>query len=52
MKRARPLHETKAKRGQRDFLKRLFIWAFILVFVFSVAGGLIAFTVGRSGSGP
>ena len=47
MKRLRPVHETRTKRGQRDLLKRLFVWAFILVFVFSVAGGLIAFTVAR-----
>ncbi len=47
MKRARPSHETRARRGQREFLKRLGIWIFIFLFVFSVAGGLIAFTVVR-----
>lgn len=42
----RMVHETKAKRARRDFWKRLFVWAFILVFAFSVAGGLI-FAIGR-----
>jgi hypothetical protein len=45
MKRARPVHQTRAKRSQVEMLKRLFIWVFIFLFVFSVAGGLIAFTV-------
>lgn len=40
-------HETKAKRAQRDFLKKLLIWAFIVLFAFSVAGGLVAFTISR-----
>jgi hypothetical protein len=47
MKRARPTHHTRAKRGRVEFLKRLGIWIFIFLFVFSVAGGLIAFTVVR-----
>ena len=40
-------HETRAKRNQREFFKKLGIWLFILVFAFSVVGGLIAFTVSR-----
>lgn len=47
MKRGRTVHETRAKRGQREFFKRLGVWLFIFVFVFSVAGGLIVFTVTR-----
>ena len=38
-------HETRAKRNQREFFKKLGIWIFILIFAFSVVGGLIAFTV-------
>jgi hypothetical protein len=45
MKRPSQTHETRSKRAQREFLKRLGIWIFIGLFVFSVAGGLIAFTV-------
>jgi hypothetical protein len=45
--RPRVVHETRAKRARRDFWKRFFIWVFILVFGFSVAGGIIAFTVAR-----
>ena len=47
MKRPQQRHETKAQRAQADFLKKLFIWVFIVLFAFSVAGGLIAFTVQR-----
>ena len=44
----RPIHtEPRARRAQRDFLKKLAIWIFILVFVFSVAGGLIVFAIPR-----
>jgi hypothetical protein len=43
----RVVHETKARRARRDFWKRLFIWAFIAVFAFSVAGGVIAMAVSR-----
>jgi hypothetical protein len=43
----RIVHETRARRGRREFWKRLFIWAFILLFAFSVAGGVIALTVSR-----
>lgn len=45
--RPRTTHETRAKRARRDFWKRVGVWIFILVFVFSVAGGVIAFTVAR-----
>lgn len=40
-------HETRAKRNQREFFKKLGIWIFIAIFAFSVVGGLIAFTVSR-----
>jgi hypothetical protein len=40
-------HETRAKRNQRDFFKRLGIWIFIIIFAFSVVGGLIAFSISR-----
>ncbi|HTZ55902.1 MAG TPA: hypothetical protein VMB20_12645 [Candidatus Acidoferrum sp.] len=43
----RVVHETRARRARRDFWKRLFIWAFIVLFAFSVAGGVIALTVTR-----
>jgi uncharacterized membrane protein YhaH (DUF805 family) len=38
----RVVHETKARRNRREFWKRLFIWAFIVLFAFSVAGGVVA----------
>lgn len=41
----RVVHETKVRRARRDLWKRLFIWAFILVFAFSVAGGVVAISV-------
>jgi hypothetical protein len=37
----RPTHLTKAARARRDFLKRALVWAFIVFFALSVAGGLI-----------
>ena len=40
-------HQTKAQRNQREFFKKLGIWIFIIIFAFSVVGGLIAFTVQR-----
>jgi hypothetical protein len=40
--RARVVHETRASRARRDRWKRLFVWAFIVLFAFSVAGGVIA----------
>jgi hypothetical protein len=43
----RVVHETRARRSRRDFLKRLFIWAFIVLFAFSVAGGVVAISVHR-----
>jgi type VI protein secretion system component VasF len=41
MKARRPSHQTRAARTRRDFWKRLAIWAFIIFFALSVAGGLI-----------
>jgi hypothetical protein len=43
----RVVHETRAHRSAREFWKKFFIWAFILVFAFSVAGGLIVFAIPR-----
>ncbi|HUA08344.1 MAG TPA: hypothetical protein VMA98_03655 [Candidatus Acidoferrales bacterium] len=40
--RIRVVHETRSKRARREFWKRAFIWAFIVLFAFSVAGGVIA----------
>jgi hypothetical protein len=45
--RIRITHETRASRDRKDFWKRLFVWAFIVVFAFSVAGGVIALAVVR-----
>lgn len=43
--RPRQTHETKAARARRETWKKVGIWIFILLFAFSVAGGVIAFTV-------
>jgi hypothetical protein len=43
MKRGRPTHTTKAARARRERLKRAVVWAFIVFFALSVAGGLIVF---------
>lgn len=45
--RVRAVHETRAKRTRREMWKKAFIWAFIVVFAFSVAGGVIAIAVVR-----
>ncbi len=45
--RTRVNHETRASRASKDFWKRLFVWAFIVIFAFSVAGGVIALAVVR-----
>jgi hypothetical protein len=37
----RATHETRSARARRDFWKRLAVWAFIVFFALSVAGGLI-----------
>jgi len=34
-------HTTRSARAQREFLKRLGVWIFIVFFALSVAGGLI-----------
>ena len=38
----RQQHTTRAHRARREALKRAFIWVFILLFAFTVAGGLVA----------
>ena len=40
--RFRVLHSTRAHRARREMLKRAFVWVFILLFAFTVAGGLVA----------
>jgi hypothetical protein len=40
--RARIVHTTRAHRARREMVKRAFVWAFIIVFAFTVAGGLVA----------
>ncbi|HET9029339.1 MAG TPA: hypothetical protein VFN49_04115 [Candidatus Aquilonibacter sp.] len=47
-KRTRSASKEEYYRPSRfEFWKRLFIWIFIFVFAFSVAGGIIAFSVSR-----
>lgn len=36
--------ERRARRNIWEFWKRAFIWVFILVFAFSVAGAMVVFT--------
>lgn len=43
--RPRATHTTRAQRARREALKRAFIWIFIILFSFTVAGGLVAFVV-------
>ncbi|HUN30285.1 MAG TPA: hypothetical protein VMV65_10815 [Alphaproteobacteria bacterium] len=45
--RTRVVHETRARRARREMWKKAFIWAFIVLFAFSVAGGVIAIAVVR-----
>jgi len=45
--RIRVSHETRARRARREWWKRTLIWAFIILFAFSVAGGVIAISVSR-----
>jgi hypothetical protein len=35
-------HTTRSVRARREFWKRLGVWIFIVIFAFSVVGGLIA----------
>jgi hypothetical protein len=35
-------HTTRAQRARREMAKRAFIWVFIALFAFTVAGGLVA----------
>ncbi len=42
MSRKRPQrHLTRAARARREFWKRLGVWVFLMIFAFSVVGGLI-----------
>ena len=45
--RIRVRHETRAAREQREWWKKAFIWAFIVLFAFSVGGGVVALAVVR-----
>jgi hypothetical protein len=45
--RIRITHETRASRARRVWWQRAFIWAFIVLFAFSVAGGVVALAVVR-----
>ena len=40
--RPRVTHETKAQRSRRQFWVKAGVWIFILLFTFSVAGGILA----------
>jgi len=35
------------RRTRKQFWMRLFVWVFLVIFTFSVVGGVIAFTVRR-----
>jgi len=39
--RARVVHESRSKRSRRQFWLRLGVWVFLIVFAFSVAGGVV-----------
>ncbi len=39
--------EYRPKPSVAEFWKRVAIWIFIFLFIFSVAGGVIAFSVSR-----
>jgi hypothetical protein len=41
VKARKPAHQTRAHRARRDLYKRVIVWAFIVFFALSVAGGLI-----------
>ena len=43
--RPRVTHETRAKRTRRELLIKTGVWIFILLFTFSVAGGIIAISI-------
>lgn len=45
--RKRQRTEYHPKPSSAEFWKRLAIWIFIFLFIFSVAGGVIAFSVSR-----
>jgi hypothetical protein len=49
MQKRRSVHESRASRIRRQGWMRAGVWIFILVFVFSVAGGMIIFGVQLSG---
>jgi hypothetical protein len=44
VKARRPTHQTRATRARRNFYTRIVVWAFIVFFALSVAGGLIVVT--------
>jgi type VI protein secretion system component VasF len=41
----RTTHTTRAQRARAGLWKRAFVWIFIFLFAFSVAGGLIAMSI-------
>ncbi len=43
--RPRVTHETRAKRTRREMLIKAGVWIFILLFTFSVAGGIVAISL-------
>jgi hypothetical protein len=42
-------HLTRSARQRREFWKRLGVWIFLIIFAFSVVGGLIVLTANMSG---
>ncbi|HVS46690.1 MAG TPA: hypothetical protein VMS32_08490 [Verrucomicrobiae bacterium] len=45
MQKRRSTHETRSARVRRERWLRAGVWIFILVFAFSVAGGMIIFGI-------
>lgn len=41
MTKQRIVYETKSKRARRGFWLKAGVWIFLVVFVFSVAGGVV-----------
>ncbi len=41
----RIVHQTKAKRARRQLWIKAGVWVFVIVFAFSVAGGILAIRV-------
>ncbi len=49
--RARVVHKTKAERQRFSRMLRFGVWIFLGIFIFTVAGGVLAMSVHLGGSG-